>query len=540
MIAALVGSGMNVQGFIAGQPYFPEDEDEFRKLKALILSLGIERHVRFLGYVEPLEPLYHAWDICLSTSTYETFGMTVLEAMACGCPVVAYPGGSVAEVVDDAGAVVPDGDLDALVNAVRELAVSPARREDAGRRALQRSRTFDARNSIDALVSEYRAVLSAPSSRLRVLLATNSRDRGSTSRTMESWIRLLPDRGLQPTVTIGGDGPLLTALRTTDVDVHVHPIRVFFDARRPLPFLREMARLVWRLRSKRIQLVHVNEHEHYPVVARAARVPIVVHLRFRPDAAMCRWLFRPPFTPQRLFFTSQTQMNDSAEAVETVVSRDRWRLVYNGLDLGVFGLDRSARGRLRAEWALESRTIAIGTASSISSRKRLDHFVRLIASLAATGVDARGFIAGQPYFPEDEVELRALKTLAKSLGVESRVCFLGYVEPSEPLYHAWDICVSTSAYETFGMTMLEAMACGCPVVAYPGGSVSEVVGGGGTIVDDGDEAALLAAVSDLAASSPRRQEAATLARARAVHFDVRNSVRLLVEEYQAVLAGRSS
>ncbi len=374
---------------------------------------------------------------------------------------------------------------------------------------------------------------------MRVLLATNSRDRGSTSRTLESWVRLLPAHGVQPTVTIGGDGPLLTALRASGVDVHVHPIRVFFDRRRPLPFLWEMARLVWRCRTKRIQLVHVNEHEHYSVVARAAhlaRVPIVVHLRFKPDAAMCQWLFRPPFTPRRLFFTSQTQMNDSADAVAPVVPRDRWRLVYNGLNLEVFGTDRTARERLRNGWGVGPQTVAIGTASSISSRKRLDHFVRMIAALVHEGIDARGFIAGQPYFPEDENELRRLKQLTVDLGMDKRVTFLGYVEPSEPLYHAWDICVSTSAYETFGMTMLEAMACGCPVVAYPGGSVSEVVDTGGEIVADGDQPALLDVVRTLAVSTSRRQDAAARARARAARFDVRESVRLLVREYESVLA----
>src|SRR5690349_7623716 len=106
---------------------------------------------------------------------------------------------------------------------------------------------------------------SARESVMRVLVATNSRDRGSTSRTLESCVRLFPEHGVEPTVTLGGDGPLLQALRAAEVDVHVHPIRVFFDARHPMPFMQAMSRLVWRLRSKRIQLVHVNEHEHYPV-----------------------------------------------------------------------------------------------------------------------------------------------------------------------------------------------------------------------------------------------------------------------------------
>ncbi len=377
---------------------------------------------------------------------------------------------------------------------------------------------------------------------MRLLLATNSRDRGSTSRTLESWVRMLPAYGIEPTVTVGGDGPLLQALLASGVNVHTHPIRIFFNRRRPAPFVLGMARLVWRLRSRRIDLVHVNEHEHYPVVALAAyltRIPTVVHLRFRPDAAMCRWLFKPPFVPARIFFTSQTQMDDSTAAVEPSIPRDRWRLVYDGLNPEVFGVDRSPRARLRAEWALGPNSIAIGTASSISPRKRLDHFVRVIASLVAAGLDVHGFIAGQPYFPEDDAELRALKALTEHLGVSDRLKFLGYVEPAEPLYHAWDICVSTSAYETFGMTVLEAMACGCPVVAYPGGSISEVVGRAGTIVPDGDEAALAAAVRELACDATRREVAASCERNRAAQFDVRKSLDLLVSEYRAVLAEQS-
>jgi glycosyltransferase involved in cell wall biosynthesis len=381
---------------------------------------------------------------------------------------------------------------------------------------------------------------------MRVLLCTNSRDRGSTSRTLEGWTRLLPAHGVRPTIAVGGDGPLLTALREARADVHTHPIRVFFDGRRPVPFLREVVRLVIRIRRSRIQLVHINEHEHYPVVARAvflARVPAVVHLRFRPDAAMCAWLFKPPYTPQRLFFTSQTQMNDSAEAVAPAVPRDRWRLVYNGLDLETFGRDRSARDRLRAEWGVGPSTIAIGTASSISARKRLDHFIRLIASLAGEGLDVRGFIAGQPYFPEDEIELGALKALVATLGIENRVTFLGYVEPAEPLYHAWDVCVSTSSYETFGMTVLEAMACRCPVVAYPGGSVAEVLSDGGVLVPDDDQDALRGAVRRLVTDGRYRAEMGAIARTRAEYFDLRRSVERLVSEYHAVLgspvAGRA-
>jgi glycosyltransferase involved in cell wall biosynthesis len=372
----------------------------------------------------------------------------------------------------------------------------------------------------------------------RILLATNSRDRGSTSRTLEAWTHLLPEHGIAPIVTVGGEGPLLTALQSADIPVYEHPIRYFFDRRRPIPFLAAILKLAWRIRRSGAELVHVNEHEHYSVVSRAAylaRVPLVVHIRFKPEAAMCRWLFKPPYTPLRVFFTSRTQMRDAEDAVAQAVPRDRFRLIYNGLDLNRFGHDVSARARLRGDWGLDAETIAIGTASSISPRKRLGDFIRLVVELARTGLRVRGFIAGQPYFEEDRQELASLQQLVVDLDAQRLVTFLGYVEPSEPLYHAWDVCISASEYETFGMTLLEAMACACPVVAYPGGSVEEIVGEGGTIVADGDLPALCAAVSKLASDECHRRQMATVARARAEAFDVRRSVAALVTEYRAVL-----
>ena len=69
-----------------------------------------------------------------------------------------------------------------------------------------------------------------------------------------------------------------------------------------------------------------------------------------------------------------------------------------------------------------------------------------MARLRERGVDAYGFVAGQPHFPSDAVVLDGLQRLAAELNVGERIKFLGYVEPSEPLYYAWDLCVSTSSY----------------------------------------------------------------------------------------------
>ncbi|MFD7444900.1 glycosyltransferase [Streptomyces sp. NPDC059909] len=95
--------------------------------------------VHFLGHVadrEALADLQAAADICLAPGPAETFGLSALEALACGTPVVASASSALPEVIGDAGIAAPDTP-EAFADAVRELLSRPesARREAARARA---------------------------------------------------------------------------------------------------------------------------------------------------------------------------------------------------------------------------------------------------------------------------------------------------------------------------------------------------------------------------------------------------------------------
>ncbi len=90
-----------------------------RQLQALALT----EQVRFVSGIETEElvMLYNEASVAVTPSLYEGFGLPVAEAMACACAVVSSDGGALPEVVGDAGIVVPAGNVDALITAIRSL-----------------------------------------------------------------------------------------------------------------------------------------------------------------------------------------------------------------------------------------------------------------------------------------------------------------------------------------------------------------------------------------------------------------------------------
>ena len=84
--------------------------------------------------------------------------------------------------------------------------------------------------------------------------------------------------------------------------------------------------------------------------------------------------------------------------------------------------------------------------------------------------------------------------------IKDRVQILGYVAEGDlPLLHAHaEALVYPSLYEGFGLPVVEAMACGCPVITSDGSSLSEVAGDAALLVDPHDEDALAAALDAVA------------------------------------------
>jgi D-inositol-3-phosphate glycosyltransferase len=119
---------------------------EIGRLKAIAEEEGVGGQVTFTGRRsrELLKLYYSAADVFITTPWYEPFGITPLEAMACGTPVVgAYVGGIKYSVVDGlTGYLVPPNDAEALAERLAELYRNPGRMRQFGRSGIRRVNSY--------------------------------------------------------------------------------------------------------------------------------------------------------------------------------------------------------------------------------------------------------------------------------------------------------------------------------------------------------------------------------------------------------------
>lgn len=158
------------------------------------------------------------------------------------------------------------------------------------------------------------------------------------------------------------------------------------------------------------------------------------------------------------------------------------------------GRDDALIARLRDRFALHGKRVIFNVAG-LDVRKNVATLLRAFARVhAERGDDVRLVVGGSAHgnaalYPDPV-------PLARELGIGERVVFTGAITGEEKvaLYHMADCYVAPSIYEGFGLTPLEAMACGTPVIAADASCTPEVVGDAALLVAPDDVAGFGAAI----------------------------------------------
>jgi mannosyltransferase len=131
----------------------------------LVESAGLADRVQFVGFLKNSAEVpgwYRALSVVVCASRNEGFGLSCLEGMASGCPVVATRTGAWPELLDDGidGSLVPCNDAGALADAILRITEDPQRVSRMG--AMARDKVvakYQIRNEADGIYSEYRRLL---------------------------------------------------------------------------------------------------------------------------------------------------------------------------------------------------------------------------------------------------------------------------------------------------------------------------------------------------------------------------------------------
>jgi glycosyltransferase involved in cell wall biosynthesis len=129
----------------------------YRDIFQTVEELGLGNQVIFTGYVadEDLPSLYSGADLFVFLSQYEGFGFPVLEAMACGTPVLVSNASSLPEIAGDAGVLVPPNDIERTASEIARLLSDQDLRQVMSLRGLERAELFSRERFTRATLEMY-------------------------------------------------------------------------------------------------------------------------------------------------------------------------------------------------------------------------------------------------------------------------------------------------------------------------------------------------------------------------------------------------
>jgi glycosyltransferase involved in cell wall biosynthesis len=471
----------------------------------------------------------------------EDFGISVVEAQACGTPVIAYGKGGALETVRDLSGVRPTGMFfdeqraESIIAAVEEFDVHASRFVAADCRANAerfsaahfRERFFaHVRAAVPALqgasLPAYEPYVAPPPAESktrpapRVLAIDQSGVLGGAELSLLEIVKALRAR---IEVVLFDDGPFRTALDTAGVNVRVRDSGALREVRKqggtpPLgQALKGVAALVraTAARARHTDVIYANTQRAMVIGAlagRLARRPVVWHLRDivsvehfgRKQLRIIKWCAKLGLA----HVIANSAASARAFADLTGFDEKQIDVVFNGIAAAPFDALRNVPvATLRASLKLPQDAYLVGSFSRLARWK--GQHVLLEAMVLNPHMHA--VLVGAPLFGEDpyEVELRAF-VASHDLG--ERVHFLGFQHDIAACMCAVDAVAHTSITpEPFGRVIVEGMLAQRPVVAAKAGGVLEIVEDGvnGVLCEPGDPHALADVLAELRSDTALRE-----------------------------------
>jgi glycosyltransferase involved in cell wall biosynthesis len=265
------------------------------------------------------------------------------------------------------------------------------------------------------------------------------------------------------------------------------------------------------------------------LAARLARIPLIIGSRRSLPSFYRARRWTAGWADTAAFNLAHFNLGNCQAVTQEMIDiagcpASRCGTVHNGVDLERFRPDVPSLLRQQLGWTQDE--VVFGQVANLHSWKRHQDFVALAALLAPQHPQTRFIVAGADYGAK-----RSLLCQIAALGLGTTVRLLNGNPAPEEIFAALDVYVCTSQTEGFSNSILEAMACGKPVIATAVGGNPEAVqhGQSGFLVPVGDVPAFAERANALLADAQLRTAMGRNGRGRA---EASFSIAAMVESHQ--------
>jgi glycosyltransferase involved in cell wall biosynthesis len=452
-------------------------------LEKLANRLGLEDKIIFIGKVEykDLPAYYSAADIFLLLSSYENFSNSVLEAMSCELPIIVTNlGGFPLQIKDSVnGFLVNYLDIESLTQKILYLVQHPDIREKMGRINRQEIlENYDWENSVKKLLALCNKVIF--NRKTKVIFIIPNLGKGGAERVLVNLLENLDRNKIEP-FCIFYDSK------------HVYPIpEDVKNFNLNLPGTQNFFKKIYRnlLRVLKIAIIIRREKPDtiFSFMNKVNLAVIISKILSRDDAKLIISERNTPYFQlsdkmgslvkflMKIFYFKADMIIAVSKGVKKDlvfnfnITEDKIKVIYNPLDIEK--IQKLAKDNVTEHtWFLENIPMLINVASL--TEKKGQQYLLSAFKILREKVRCRLVILG------DGENENKLKKLAIDLGIEEDVAFLEFqMNPFKFMARA-SVFILSSLWEGFPNVIIEAMACGVPVIS------TDCHSGPNEIIDEG-------------------------------------------------------
>ena len=318
-------------------------------------------------------------------------------------------------------------------------------------------------------------------------------------------------------VILPNDGVLVEALRQVGAQVSVldYPIlrRKYFNPKGILEYLKSYRRYSQKIaqyaRENGIDLVHNNTTAVLEGIylKRKVKLPLIWHVHeiiVKPKAISDFINFLMGRYADKIVTVSQAVASHVNES--PFIKEGQVQVIYNGVDNAVYHPMQAST--VREQFAIPEESLVIGMVGRVNAWKGQGDFLEAVTPILEQNPNAIAFLAGSAFAGEEWRVEELESTIAKS-SVASQIKRIDYYEHTTELYNMFDIFVLPSTNpDPLPTVVLEAMACGKPVVGYRHGGVCEMVAEGinGLLTTPNQPAELSKVIQELVENPEKRNQ----------------------------------